>query len=229
MIIRTNLKQLRNISMYNKDYGYKDTNVFTLCQDNPDIIICDNENESTAAYLEYPHISFFGHNFKYPNKSINIPNALLDERLLSSNVFIARKEFEIAYICQTRSCPHIKKLSSLGNLKIMGPTKNINTIFESINEARIVPFYRLAKSCFVTDMESALIALSVSRLCIGTPEVANQCEYVVDINSLNTHSDFLSQCNKIYSHTDLQKYLQSLSHQAFFENLQKEILNETRD
>jgi hypothetical protein len=235
MKILTNLKQLRNIDKYNKDSAYIDTNVYTLCQDNPLIIISGDNEEIEHAFYDYPNIKFIGPNLTFPNKKLSVPKDLLDERLLSSNITLERKCFEIAYICKNKSCPYIKKLSSIGNLKIMGPIINVNTIYESISEYRIVPFYKLAKICFVTDFESALLALNTHGVCIGTPQVAEQCEYVISIDDINSRSELLNVFAE-YGQTDYAEklisviqYTHKFSYKTFFENLSKGINNETGD
>lgn len=228
MKILTNLKQLRNIDKYNPNCAYIDTNVFTLCQENPNIIISGDGQEIYEAFYDYPNISFIGPNLPPPNKHLDIPKVLLDERLLTTNVVLARKSFEIGYICKTKTCPYIKKLSSLGNLKIMGPIKNINTIYENINESMVVPFYKLSKIPFATDLESAILALNVRGKCIGTPEISEQCCYVTNIENIKTREDLLDlldvDTNRIL---DILNYTYNLSYKTFFENLSKRISDAT--
>lgn len=233
MKILTNLKQLSNIDKYNKNSSYIDANVFTLCQYNPTIIISADKDEVDEAFYDYPNIKFIGPGLNFPNRNLNVPAALLDERLLTSNITLERKSFEIGYICKRKSCPYINKLSRLGNLKIMGPVININTIYENINDSIIAPFYKLAKICFVTDLESALLVLNMSGKCLGTPEVVAQCQYVDSIDSISCRDDLLNLIesyanpSSIARRLDAMEYSRGLSYKAFFENLSKGISNET--
>ena len=168
MRICTNLPQLYKIQKYYNNCIYKPTNLHTLCEDNPDIIICKetDKEEGLAVFQSYPQVIVCGKGFHRPLVDVDIPEALLDKNLIlesERNIGVKkwslnRKAFEVGYIVRGNPSSYINKIQNLSNLKLMGPVINIDTIYEKVESEKIYAFYKLSKICFVDNLEHALIA-----------------------------------------------------------------------
>lgn len=197
--IYTNLKQLNKSGEYLKtrgvDFKYIGTNVFSLCQYNPSIIISnDKEEMEGACALNYPLIRFIGKNLNPPCESINIPdNFLYDVPSIKSIQHLLgyiEKTCDISYIsdfsrpCTTEDMGFYYKLNYLGNTKLVGNISNINQVASRLSENEIYKFCLMGKVCALREDDKNFL---LPILYLNTPCITDfEHPYCYHIDEINT-------------------------------------------
>jgi hypothetical protein len=201
--IYTNLKQLKRSDEYlhtvGVDFKYINTNVFSLCQYRPNIIISnDKEEMENACLLHYPLIRFIGKNLNFPCENVDIPDNFLynscypDKTYFKSVLDHIKKPYDIAYIssynrpCTLKDTSFYYKLSYLGNTKLVGNLSNTNQIANRLSELEIIRFCTYGKVCAFTeeDKEFILPILNHNIPCITDFE-HDYCYHIDKIDTIN--------------------------------------------
>lgn len=190
MKIISNIYSLRNSGPYLRNIGvefsYMNTNVFSICEHEPNIIVTNNGHEAINAQEEYPNIIFIGKDLPFPSYDFLIPDALLDEltSLSKDNDTFSFPKCEIALSCFTaiNNDNFIFKLKSLGNLKILGNALSIDSINIPSSNKISPMFYNASKVCAGYDKEEILKILFINKPCI----VEGYSPYTYNINSVRS-------------------------------------------
>lgn len=212
MLILTNCKALRYSEDYlkniNLDFKYFDTNVFTLVNFSPDIIVSNDSEEMVRASNKYPAIKFVGPDLKFPNYHFNIPDFLLDEICLT-NRYQQKPDFpqcDISYFNEFGIDKYelICKLRGLGNTKIAGQGFCCDELIKNFPQRLTPKLYESSRFVAASTGEEILKALFLGKPCISDINF----KYVTHIDSISN----LSQANWVggepefawqYSHTNV--------------------------
>lgn len=229
MKIATNIRSLRNSGPYFNQIGiefiYLNTNIYTLINYKPDVLMVNNCPEAMSASVDYPDIKFIGDGYEFPNYQFKFPDALLNELSVLQNNDITFPECDISYVTSSGKDNElfIYKLKALGNLKIAGPSSCIDTVHTYKNSNMSPLIYKHSKYCAADNEEEILKILFMNKPCITNIRYPNT--YFIDNVKLNeilptktqvhfawqaSHTSVLGSCLGVLMYNDYQSKLKEL-------------------
>lgn len=231
MKIFTNCLQLRLSGdyLYNIDieFLFSKTNVFTLAQYQPNIIITEDTYEAEQASQKYPDIKFIGPEFSFPNYKCDIPKGLLDElSVINNKAGAVFQKCDISYFNTQReeNLIFIKKLQSLGNVKIIGEGYSPDECIKKYPKRLSPCFYKFGKYGAATDLEEMYKILFMDIPCITNADM-NYCYNGYKLNDIldlhpiknqviyawdSSHTVFLSKILSICGYEDQSEKLKQV-------------------
>lgn len=206
MIILTNHQPLELSTDYLKNiniqFRYINSNVFSLTNYNPDIILSNDKEEVELASKKFPTIKFIGENLDFPNFDMKLPDYLLDELSLKIKTDIHFHPSDITYFNSggKENYKFICQLKNLGNLRICGNGFCCDEASKSLPQRLTCELYKTSDVCAADNYQEILKILYMGKKCI-TNLSFDFCEHV-DNRSLNLEIDPAQiEFAKKYRHT----------------------------